>query len=234
MIVEKKMTAQVSSSLVRVLSGHMEEQHAGNSDILITKDLLGNLSNAKPTTPKAIDLEFKGGRVEAQKCSSSSSPSASASSPKSPLSAKGSASPDGKSFKTPLSNFLQDSKLQDLNFPPINLFDEMTTTSLDLKLQSCSTPSPYQSVCTLDKVKHALERAEKGGNMKKRSSSPPPPPSSPPATSSSTPRMFAAACPGCLLYVIASNTNPRCPRCNSFVPSSLPMKKPRIDLNASF
>ncbi|MBA0779242.1 hypothetical protein Gotri_003512 [Gossypium trilobum] len=178
------MTAQVSSSLVRVLSGHMEEQHAGNSDILITKDLLGNLSNAKPTTPKAIDLEFK---------------------------------------------------LQDLNFPPINLFDEMTTTSLDLKLQSCSTPSPYQSVCTLDKVKHALERAEKGGNMKKRSSSPPPPPSSPPATSSSsTPRMFAAACPGCLLYVIASNTNPRCPRCNSFVPSSLPMKKPRIDLNASF
>ncbi|MFQ6644697.1 hypothetical protein Gotur_020279 [Gossypium turneri] len=155
------MTAQVGSSLVRVLSGHMEEQHAGNSDILITKDLLGNLSNAKPTTPKAIDLEFK--------------------------------------------------------------------------LQSCSTPSPYQSVCTLDKVKHALERAEKGGNMKKRSSSPPPPPSSPPATSSSsTPRMFAAACPGCLLYVIASNTNPRCPRCNSFVPSSLPMKKPRIDLNASF
>ncbi|KAL4387866.1 hypothetical protein GQ457_09G004670 [Hibiscus cannabinus] len=203
------MAAQVSSSLVRVLSGHMEEQpqtliHSGNSDILITKDLLGNLSK---------DLEFKAaGKV-------------------------------GKG-KNPLPNFLRDSKLQDLNFPPHNLFDEMTT-SLDLKLQSCSTPNRYQSVCTLDKVKYALERAEKG-TPKKRSSSPSPPsppplktattPSSSSSSSSpsSSPKMFAAACPGCLLYVIASSTNPRCPRCDSFVPSSLPMKKPRLDLNASF
>ncbi|KAE8667189.1 putative SAUR-like auxin-responsive protein family [Hibiscus syriacus] len=202
------MTAQVSSSLEQ-----QNKIHTGNSGILITKDLLGNLSKAK------ADLEFKGGR-EAQKCSSSS--------PKSPLS-------DGKA-NNPLPDFLKDSKIQDLNFPPVNLFDEMTT-SLDLKLQSCSTPSLYQSVCTLDKVKYALERAEKG-TMKKRSSSPPPSPPRPltaKATSSpTTPRMFAAACPGCLLYVIASNTNPRCPRCNSFVPSSLPMKKPRLDLNASF
>ncbi|KAK8524709.1 hypothetical protein V6N13_015721 [Hibiscus sabdariffa] len=201
------MAAQVSSSsLVRVLSGHMEEQpqtmiHSGNSDILITKDLLGNLSKAK------ADLEFKAaGKV-------------------------------GKG-KNPLPNFLRDSKLQDLNFPPTNLFDEMTT-SLDLKLQSCSTPNRYQSVCTLDKVKYALERAEKG-TLKKRSSSPSPPPpltrssSSSSSSSSSAPKMFAAACPGCLLYVIASSTNPRCPRCDSFVPSSLPMKKPRLDLNASF
>ncbi|KAK8664487.1 hypothetical protein V6N13_084276 [Hibiscus sabdariffa] len=205
------MAAQVSSSLVRVLSGHMEEQpqtliHSGNSDILITKDLLGNLSNAK------ADLEFKAtGKV-------------------------------GKG-KNPLPNFLRDSKLQDLNFPPPNLFDEMTT-SLDLKLQSCSTPNRYQSVCTLDKVKYALERAEKG-TPKKRSSSPSPPPplktvttpsssSSSSSSPSSSPKMFAAACPGCLLYVIASSTNPRCPRCDSFVPSSsLPMKKPRLDLNAS-
>ncbi|KAK8618656.1 hypothetical protein V6N13_132641 [Hibiscus sabdariffa] len=187
------MTAQVSSSLE-------QPQHkihaAGNSDILITKDLLGNLSKAK------ADLEFMAaGKIEAEK---------------SPLSS------DGEGKKNPLLNFLPDSKLQDLNFPPLNLFDEMPT-SLDLKLQSCSTPNFYQSVCTLDKVKYALERAEKG-TVKKRSSSPPPPP----------PRMFAAACPCCLLYVIASNTNPRCPRCNSFVPSSLPMKKPRLDLNASF
>ncbi|KAK8608258.1 hypothetical protein V6N13_023685 [Hibiscus sabdariffa] len=196
------MTAQVSSSLE-------QPQHkihaAGNSDILITKDLLGNLSKAK------ADLEFKAaGKIEAEKCSSSS--------PKSPLS-------DGEGKKNPLLNFLPDSKLQDLNFPPLNLFDEMPT-SLDLKLQSCSPPSLYQSVCTLDKVKYALERAEKG-TVKKRSSSPP-------SSSSPPPRMFAAACPRCLLYVIASNTNPRCPRCNSFVPSSLPMKKPRLDLNASF
>ncbi|XP_039009146.1 uncharacterized protein LOC120137482 [Hibiscus syriacus] len=197
------MAAQVSSSLVRVLSGHMEEQqqnkiHTGNSDILITKDLLGNLSKAK------TDLEFKA------------------------------TGKDGKG-KNPLPNFLQDSKLQDLNFPPINLFEEMTT-SLDLKLQSCPTPSLYQSVCTLDKVKHALERAEKG-TAKKRSPSPTPPqPAAQTTTSSSSskPKMFAAACPGCLLYVIASNTNPRCPRCDSFVPSSPPMKKPRLDLNSSF
>ncbi|GMI93633.1 hypothetical protein HRI_003032600 [Hibiscus trionum] len=196
------MAAQVSSS---------------NSDILITKDLLGNLSKAK------ADLEFKAtGKTEAQKFSSPPS----STSPKSPLS-------DGKN-KHPLPSFLRDSKLQDLNFPPPNLFDEMTT-SLDLKLQSCSTPSRYQSVCTLDKVKYALERAEKG-TIKKRSSSqsPPSPPPTRSSSSSSTPKMFAAACPGCLLYVIASSTNPRCPRCDSFVPSSLPMKKPRLDLNASF
>ncbi|XVF25329.1 hypothetical protein REPUB_Repub13aG0204000 [Reevesia pubescens] len=213
------MAAKVSSSsLVRVLSGHMEEQtqiHAGNSDILITKDLLGSLSKAATAT-KEIDLEFKTGKVQSQRCSSS---------PKSPLSASATSSPDGKN-KNELPNSIKDSKLQDLNFPPINFFEDMT--SLDLKLQS-STPSCYQSVCTLDKVKYALARAEKE-TMKKRSSS-----SLPAATSSSsTPAMFAAACPGCFLYVIASKTNPRCPRCNSFVPSSLAVKKPRIDLNASF
>ncbi|XWS18737.1 hypothetical protein CRYUN_Cryun32bG0070500 [Craigia yunnanensis] len=208
------MAAEVSSSLVRVLSGHMEEQpqiHAGNSDILITKDLLASLSKA---ATKEIDLEFKPGKVQTQRCSSS---------PKSPLSASAS-SPDGK--KNQLASSIQDSKLQDLNFPPINFFEDLN--SLDLKLQS-STPNRYQSVCTLDKVKYALERAEKE-TIKKRSSSPP----SLLATSSSTPGMFAAACPGCLLYVMASKTNPRCPQCNSFVPSALPVKKPRIDLNASF
>ncbi|XWS12264.1 hypothetical protein CRYUN_Cryun37aG0074500 [Craigia yunnanensis] len=210
------MVAEVSSSLVRLLSGHIEEQpqiHAGKSDILITKDLLGSLSKA---ATKDIDLEFKPGKVQTQRYSSS---------PKSPLSASASSSPDGKN-ENQLPNSIQDSKLQDLNFPPINFFEDMT--SLDLKLQS-STPSHYQSVCTLDKVKYALERAEKE-TMKKRSSSPP----SLPATSSSTSGMFAAACPGCLLYVIASKTNPICPRCNSFVPSASAVKKPRIDLNASF
>ncbi|XVE88515.1 hypothetical protein DITRI_Ditri19aG0075400 [Diplodiscus trichospermus] len=209
------MAAEVSSSLVRVLSGHMEEKaqiNGGNSDILITKDLLGSLSKA---ATKEMDLEFKPGKLQTQRCSSS---------PKSPLSAA-SSSPDGKN-KNQLPSSTQDSKVQDLNFPPINFFEDIT--SLDLKLQS-STPSRYQSVCTLDKVKYALERAEKE-TMKKRSSSPP----SLPATSPSTPGVFAAACPGCLLYVIASKTNPRCPRCNSFVPSALSVKKPRIDLNASF
>ncbi|XWS16079.1 hypothetical protein CRYUN_Cryun34aG0054800 [Craigia yunnanensis] len=210
------MAAEASCSLMRVLSGHLEEKpqvHAGSSDILITKDLLGSLSKA--------DFEFKPGKVQTQKCSS----------PKSPIfSSASNSSAHGKN-KNQLQNSIQDSKLQDLNFPAINFFEDMT--SLDLMLQS-STPSRYQSVCTLDKVKYALERAEKE-TMKKRSSSPPAPePASLPASSSSTPGMFAAACPGCLLYVIASKTNPRCPRCNSIVPSVLYVKKPRIDLNASF
>jgi len=128
----------------------------------------------------------------------------------------------------------------------------------------------YTTVCTLDKVKSALQRAENQNinNHKKRrsmSSSPSPPP--PPSTVgigiandneeaesiTNTPNdaveeqliksgssgggvMFAAACPGCLLYVITSKTNPKCPHCNSKVPTPLPLplKKPRFDLNASF
>ncbi|XP_022720928.1 uncharacterized protein LOC111278588 isoform X2 [Durio zibethinus] len=209
-----EMATEVSCSLARELSGHVEEQpqiHAGNSDSLITKDLLGSLSKA--------DIQLQPLKVQTQKFSLH----------KSPLSESASnCSPDGKN-KNWLPNTIQDSKLQNLNFPPISFFEDMT--SVDLKLLQSSTPSSYQSVCTLDKVKYALERAEKE-TMKKRSSAPEPP-SSPPA-SSSTPGMFAAACPGCLLYVIASKTNPRCPRCNSIIPSSLAVKKPRIDLNASF
>ncbi|XVF87028.1 hypothetical protein PTKIN_Ptkin18bG0087800 [Pterospermum kingtungense] len=218
------MAAEVSSSsLVRVLSGRIEEQpHSGNSDILITKDLLGSLSKSAST--KEIDLEFK-----SQNWSSPKSPLSSAAAAAAPNS-----SPAGNKKKQ-LPNSIEVSKLQDLNLPPINLFEDMTN-SLDFKLQYFSTPSSYQSVCTLDKVKHALERAEKG-TLKKRSPSPPPPSSATEAAATSlpsTPGMFAAACPGCLLYVMASNANPRCPRCNSIVPSAMALKKPRIDLNASF
>ncbi|BBH01482.1 hypothetical protein Prudu_011761 [Prunus dulcis] len=67
--------------------------------------------------------------------------------------------------------------MQDLNFPPsssskipLSLFDD-TSTSLELKLVPSSPPScNYQSLCTLDKVKSALERAEKEP-IKRRSSS---------------------------------------------------------------
>ncbi|RXH86598.1 hypothetical protein DVH24_021871 [Malus domestica] len=147
-------------------------------------------------------------------------------------------------------------KMQDLNFPPsasskipLNLFDE-TSTNLDLKLVSSSPPPScnYQSLCTLDKVKSALERAEKepikrrSSSMLKSSMS-----SSPTYSSSSSPiketqeedsedkqfaSPFAAGCPGCLSYVLIMRNNPKCPRCNSVVP--LPtVKKPRIDLNRS-
>lgn len=137
-------------------------------------------------------------------------------------------------------------KLQDLNFPlapkqPLCFFDD---TSLDLKLvQSSSSPpsSKYQSVCTLDKVKSALERAEKE-TIRKRSISMSQ--SSSPSNSSSSIKetdhveeksspSFAAGCPSCLLYVLISKSNPKCPGCNMIVPSPMPLKKPRIDLNIS-
>lgn len=153
-------------------------------------------------------------------------------------------------------------KLQDLNFPPSpncskfqltnHLVDE---TSLDLKLVSSLSSSPssssprsnYQSVCTLDKVKSALERAERNP-IRKRSSlwkSSPSPSYSSSSSSAAAEKEFreeenikclsspiAAGCPGCLSYVLVMKNNPTCPRCSSIVP--LPaVKKPRIDLNIS-
>ena len=139
-------------------------------------------------------------------------------------------------------------KLQDLNFPPspskitLNLFEE---TPMDFKLVSSSPSSSnnYQSVCTLDKVKSALERAEKEP-LKKRASFGKS--SSSPSYSSSSSSIrepqeedyedellsspIAAGCPGCLSYVLITKNNPKCPRCSSVVPLPM-MKKPRIDLN---
>lgn len=140
-------------------------------------------------------------------------------------------------------------RLQDLNFPPspskitLNLFDE---TPLDLKLVSSSSSSNnYQSVCTLDKVKSALERAEKEPPRRRTSfgkSSPSPSYSSSSSSIRETQEEdfedkllsspMAAGCPGCLSYVLITKNNPKCPRCNSVVPLPL-MKKPRIDLNIS-
>lgn len=155
------------------------------------------------------------------------------------------------------------SKLQDLNFPPspnstkLQLFNHfLDETNLDLKLVSPS-PSPssrtnYQSVCTLDKVKSALQRAERNP-IKKRSSlwKSSPSPSYSSSSSSAAKEIqeednfkslsslaaaaaapIAAGCPGCLSYVLVMKNNPTCPRCSSVV-SLPPAKKPRIDLNIS-
>ncbi|KAG6604706.1 uncharacterized protein LOC111451530 isoform X1 [Cucurbita moschata] len=158
-------------------------------------------------------------------------------------------------------------KLQDLNFPPSLNYSKFKLsnhlvheTSLDLKLDSSSSlssppsPSPrsnYQSVCTLDKVKSALERADKNP-IRKRSSlwklSPSPSYSSSSSSarefqeednfnkslssSSSAAAQIAVGCPGCLSYVLVMKNNPTCPRCRSVV--ALPAeKKPRLDLNIS-
>ncbi|KAK2423784.1 hypothetical protein P8452_52917 [Trifolium repens] len=240
------------SSLIRVLGGggggykdekqHRtvgNESHGEKSTALITRDLLGGSSSIEsqeldldlqvPTGwEKRLDLQS--GKVYIQRCNTlTTSPN--------------SEQKNQMKSTTP--------KLQDLNFPstnsnvPLNLFDE---TNLDLKLVSSNLPTNnYQSVCTLDKVKSALERAEKEpirkrGSFLKSSTSP-----SYSSSSSSIKETthqeeeseekmisspMAAGCPGCLSYVLIMKNNPKCPRCNSIVPIPT-MKKPRIDLNIS-
>ncbi|PSR95507.1 Ribosomal RNA processing protein [Actinidia chinensis var. chinensis] len=230
------MAAVVSSAVGIMNGGYNEDQQVmnkesrggdggGKSTVLITRDLLGGCYTLDS---KELDLDLqvpigwekrldlKSGKVYLQRCNSPTVAS---------LSLDHKQQPNGVV-----------SKLQDLNFPAslqqpqLTLFDE---SNLDLKLDS--SPSTYQSVCTLDKVKSALERAEKE-MIKKRSISM--------SKSSSLPSRetvmdyqekstssFAAGCPSCLLYVLISTNNPRCPRCNTIVHSSIAMKKPRIDLN---
>ncbi|KAK8648754.1 hypothetical protein V6N13_129497 [Hibiscus sabdariffa] len=254
--------AAVVSSLHRVLSGYKDDRMAANESDgakptpLITKDLFGvggggsgggssALFNMKNDLSEELNLDvqvpsgwekrldLKSGKVYLQRCNSSNP----------------SQSSDGT--RRQINQTVP--KLQDLNFPPspskplLNLFDE---ANLDLKLVSSSSAS-YQSVCTLDKVKFALERAEKEP-IKKRS------PSSlsllwkssllsPLYSSSSSIKdsqdadgdqerllasPVAAGCPGCLSYVLVMKHNRRCPRCNTLVPMQA-SKKPRIDLNIS-
>nr|ACU23151.1 unknown [Glycine max] len=250
------MAAEVSS-LIRVMGGgYKEEQHrtVGNeshgekSTALITRDLLGGSSSIESQeldldlqVPSGWEkrLDLQSGKVHLQKCNTTIG------SPPIYDHNKLNAKPAGP-------------KLQDLNFPSsstsnvlLNLFDE---TSLDLKLVSSTLPSSnnYQSVCTLDKVKSALERAEKEPIVRKRTSflKSPLSASSPSYSSSSSSiretiqeeeceerlnvssSPLAAGCPGCLSYVMIMKNNPKCPRRNSLVPIPS-MKKPRIDLNIS-
>ncbi|WJX72972.1 hypothetical protein P8452_56802 [Trifolium repens] len=240
------------SSLIRVLGGggggYKDEQqyrtvgnesHGEKSTALITRDLLGGSSSIESQeldldlqVPSGWEkrLDLQSGKVYIQRCDTlTTSPNS-----------------EQKNQMKPTTP-----KLQDLNFPstnsnvPLNLFDE---TNLDLKLVSSTLPTNnYQSVCTLDKVKSALERAEKEpirkrGSFLKSSTSP-----SYSSSSSSIKETthqeeeseekmisspMAAGCPGCLSYVLIMKNNPKCPRCNSIVPIPT-MKKPRIDLNIS-
>ncbi|XP_047336976.1 uncharacterized protein LOC124940499 [Impatiens glandulifera] len=129
------------------------------------------------------------------------------------------------------------------NSPPkkqlLNLLEE---SKLDLK----NFPSTYQSTCTLDKVKFALERVEKETSKKRLMSW-----RKPASTNSNsqrfekedeeedytkTPSSFAAGCPSCMMYVLISKNNPKCPRCQATIdcPVNLTMKKKHcIDLNMS-
>ncbi|KAK8545848.1 hypothetical protein V6N13_067110 [Hibiscus sabdariffa] len=251
------MAADVSSSH-GVLSGYKDDLTLGNESVvakstaLITRDLLGvggggsALIGAKNDQSQELDLDLhvpngwekrldlKSGQLYLQRCNSTNSSSSS----------------DGTKHQTNQTV----AKLQDLNFlasplpsskPLLNLFDEST---LELKLVSSasSSPSNYQSVCTLDKVKFALERFEKEPVKKRTSpSSLRKSPLSPSYSSSSSIKdsregelgeekpvsPVAAGCPGCLSYVLIMKHNPKCPRCNTLVPVMPAAKKPRIDLN---
>ena len=150
----------------------------------------------------------------------------------------------------------------DLIQPSSNLkptLDLLEDSSLDLKLVSNCSPSSYTSVCTLDKVKSALDRAERTSASSSSSSrkrwmipSVRSPTSSGSNSSSISVKegmdhedgesrsgdrdnggLVATACPGCLLYVLISKSDPKCPKCNSFVQMPSATKKPKIDLNIS-
>lgn len=122
------------------------------------------------------------------------------------------------------------SKLQDLNQPPLNLFDD---TSLELNLVPISSSAAATAAAsqpyTLGNVKSALERAEKEYNRKRSNSMPKALMDQKKVDYDD--EAYAAGCPSCLLYVLISNKNPKCPRCNVTVPYPTTMKKPRIDLN---
>ncbi|XP_015571127.2 uncharacterized protein LOC8272598 [Ricinus communis] len=250
------MAADVSS-LFRVLSGYRDDRKVSNEPAdgkstasLITRDLLGAGDASLKDESQELDLDLqvpsgwekrldlKSGKVYLQRCNSSNSS----------LSYSDHRQQPNQTV----------AELQDLNFPPspskitLNLFEE---GNLELKLvpsspssspaAATSSSSNYQSVCTLDKVKCALERAEKEP-IKKRSTlwKSPLSPSYSSSSSSikevqeeeneekSVPSPIAVGCPGCLSYVLIMKTNPKCPRCNTLVPVPL-AKKPRIDLNIS-
>ncbi|KAG9439503.1 hypothetical protein H6P81_019668 [Aristolochia fimbriata] len=222
------MAADVSS-LVRILDGYKEEESGGaggpGKKGLITRDLLGGCSIVG-SKELDLDLQVPNGWEKRLDMKSGN------------IYLRRSDSPATTDERNP------QPQMQDLNFPPSSSSSPFLDDGLDLKLVPTME---YQSVCTLEKVKSALERAERVSNSgKKRSFNGS---ASSPASSSSegaksvnsfdseveldvAEKMFAAGCPGCLLYVLISEGNPRCPRCDTVVPSPS-MKKPRIDLNFS-
>ncbi|CAI9756736.1 unnamed protein product [Fraxinus pennsylvanica] len=231
------MAAEVSS-LIRLINGSdsNESALAGKSTALITRDFLGGCSaldckelDLDLQVPSGWEkrLDLKSGNVYLEKCNSSNlSSSTSENNPQSSVNI---------------------AKRQDLNFPPVPLIPFDDAAALDLKLVLSSSASSmkssnYQSVCTLDKVKSALERVGKESSRKRSislSKSSPPHSNSSSSTKDSeidhekSSASLAAGCPSCLLYVLISKSNPLCPRCNCIVPLSVAVKKPRIDLNIS-
>ncbi|KAJ6753497.1 INTEGRATOR COMPLEX SUBUNIT 6-like protein [Salix purpurea] len=155
------MTADVSSMV----------NSSSNSEILITKDLLGGFSKVsldldlQVTKTWDVPVNLKStGKVCSQRCNSVSSPS-----------------PSLNNTKHHKQRTTQESEVQDSKFPPLKFLEERC---LELKLvPSSHCESHCESVCTLDKVKSALQRAEKETMTTKKRSPPPPPPTPTPPTS---------------------------------------------------
>ncbi|OEL35420.1 hypothetical protein BAE44_0003561 [Dichanthelium oligosanthes] len=145
---------------------------------------------------------------------------------------------------------------RDLNLFPVAAATAAATkpcavTTAPAPVGSSSSPggatTTYHSVCTIEKVKTALERFERGKQShhhQQQHSGAGASPSSSSVTTSSVKRrggdssggaveqgdgcdspsgggggMVAAACPRCFLYVLISRSDPRCPRCESHVPA---------------
>ncbi|XP_047088220.1 uncharacterized protein LOC124700074 [Lolium rigidum] len=167
---------------------------------------------------------------------------------------------DASVVRTQQLKHLSPPSTRDLNLFPVSGAAPGTTEPAASAVAAATTT--YHSVCTIEKVKTALERFERGKQGHHQQLSGPgagaASPSSSSVTTSSIKRgaveqgdgcdspsaaaggggMVAAACPRCFLYVLISRSDPRCPRCESHVPPppSAPMhkKKPRIDLNVGF
>ncbi|WOK94754.1 hypothetical protein Cni_G03459 [Canna indica] len=208
------MATQVSY-LAQMLRGYDEDGN-GERQELVTRDLLGGGA-------AAVDLELQVPAGWERRLDLSS----------------------GKTYLQKSDQNPAPGPLNDLNLPP--------------PPPPPTSAAEYRSVCTLEKVKSALQRQSRLFPQPDGSSSPPSPsPSSSSSataaasttsTSSSVKRaagattapeegsaatMAVAACPVCLLYVLISEDEPRCPRCAAHVPvNQLKQKKPRIDLNFS-
>lgn len=148
---------------------------------------------------------------------------------------------------------------RDLNLFPVASSATKPCAAPAAPSSSSATTTTYHSVCTIEKVKTALERFERGKQHPQHSGAGAgASPSSSSVTTSSAKRrggdsgggveqgdgcdspsgggMVAAACPRCFLYVLISRSDPRCPRCEAHVPApaTAASKKPRIDLNVGF
>lgn len=125
----------------------------------------------------------------------------------------------------------------------LNLFPVAAAATKPCAVTTAPAPAPapssaacggatttYHSVCTIEKVKTALERFERGRHQHQH-------PQQQQHSGAGGGGMVAAACPRCFLYVLISRSDPRCPRCESHVPAPAApaaSKKPRIDLNVGF